>query len=340
MINVAILGASGYTGSELTRLLSGHPYFKIVALSADRKAGKEYGNVFPHLRHLNLPKLVGIDTIDYDEVNLVFCALPHATSQTVISDIPDNIKVIDLSADFRLRDISAYKKWYGVRHSAPQLQKEAVYGLTEFYREEISKARLVACTGCNAAAGMFPLLPLLQAKLIDIDGIIIDLATGVSGAGRTAKENILHSEISEGFSPYNVACHRHLAEFEQEFSKIHGKSVSITFTPHLLPQNRGILATIYVVGEAEKIYSQLQNRYSKEPFVMVLPLGEFPSTKHVRGSNFCHLGVVDDKVSGKVILFSAIDNLIKGASGQALQNANVMFDFPETLGLEMSPIFP
>ncbi len=340
MIKVAILGASGYTGAELVRILAGHRFFKIETLVADRKAGQPYQEVFPHLRHLGLPGLMALSEVNFDEIDLVFSALPHATTQLIISDLPKTLKVIDLSADFRLNDVNEYEHWYGKPHEAPDLQKEAVYGLTEFYRDSIRKARLVACTGCNSAAGLFPLLPLVAKGAVEPDDIIIDLATGVSGAGRSPQENMLHSEISEGFSAYNVARHRHLAEFDQELSKAAGKKIKISFTPHLIPQNRGILATIHVTGVAEAIHEELMTFYNSEPFVVVLPLEQIPSTRHVRGSNFCHIGVVRDRISQKVILFSVLDNLTKGSAGQAIQNANLMFGINETEGLMMPPLFP
>ncbi len=340
MKNIVILGASGYTGAELVRLLAGHTEMKITALSADRKAGLAYGKVFPHLRHLTLPTLCKIDEINFDGVDLVFCALPHATSQRVIKALPAHVKIVDLSADFRLRDVEEYQKWYGGAHAAVELQKTAVYGLTEFYREDIKTARLVAGTGCNAATGLLAVLPLLEAGVIDPDEIIIDLVTGASGAGRGAKEGMLHAEVSEGAHAYAIASHRHLGEFDQEFSKAAGQEVKASFTPHLLPQNRGILATIYVRGEAEVLHQTIAQKYADEPFVYVLPFGEAPATRHVRGSNYCHIGVVADRKSGRAIVFSALDNLTKGSSGQALQNANLMLGLPETLGLEMAPLFP
>ena len=338
--SVAILGASGYTGAELVRLIATHPAMRIAALTADRKAGQCMGAVFPHLRHLDLPPLTGIDAVDFGGVDLVFCALPHATSQAVIAALPRGPKVVDLSADFRLRDPAVYEQWYGHPHQALELQAEAVYGLTEFYREEIRAARLVAGTGCNAATGMYGLIPLLNAGVIDPDDIIIDLATGVSGAGRSAKEGSLHAEVSEGYHAYNVAKHRHLAEFDQEFSKAAGRKVEVTFVPHLLPQNRGILATIYVRGEAEAIHAALAAAYRAEPFVVLLPFGEAPATRHVRGSNFVHLGVIPDRRPGRVMVFSALDNLTKGSSGQAVQNANLMLGLDETAGLMLAPLFP
>jgi N-acetyl-gamma-glutamyl-phosphate reductase len=338
---IAILGASGYTGAELVRLIATHPMMQIVALSADRKAGMTMAEVFPFLRHLDLPTLQKIEDIDFSNVDLAFCALPHATSQAVVAALPRSLKIVDLSADFRLRDADEYQKWYGLPHSQPELQAEAVYGLTEFYRDDIRKARLVAGTGCNAAAGQFALLPLIKAGVIDLDSILIDLKAGVSGAGRSAKENLLHAELSEGTQTYSAGGkHRHLGEFDQEFSKLAGRPVHIQFTPHLLPMNRGILATVYVKGDAQVIHNTLLSRYTAEPFIRVLPFGTLPSTHDVRGSNFCHLGVVGDRIAGRVVIVSVIDNLTKGSSGQALQNANLMLGLEETTGLMLAPLFP
>jgi N-acetyl-gamma-glutamyl-phosphate reductase len=340
VFDVAILGASGYTGAELVRLIATHPRLRIAALTADRKAGQSVGEVFPHLRHLELPPLTTIEALDLAGIDLAFCALPHATTQEVVAKLPRSLRIVDLSADFRLRDPAVYEHWYGHPHLALDLQAEAVYGLTEFYREEIRGARLVAGTGCNSATGLYGVLPLLQAGVIDPDEIIIDLATGVSGAGRSPKEGMLHSEVSEGYHAYNVAKHRHLAEFDQELSKAAGRTVEVTFVPHLLPQNRGILATIYLRGEAEKIHAALAAAYAAEPFVIVLPLGEAPATRHVRGSNFAHLGVIPDRRPGRAMVFAALDNLTKGSSGQAIQNANLMLGLPETMGLMAAPLFP
>ena len=338
---IAILGASGYTGAELVRLIASHPMMHVVALSGDRKAGMTMAEVFPFLRHLDLPVLQKIEDIDFTSVDLAFCALPHATSQAVIAALPHTLKIVDLSADFRLRDPAEYQKWYGQPHTQPELQAEAVYGLTEFYREDIRKARLVAGTGCNAAAGQFALLPLIKAGVIDLDNILIDLKAGVSGAGRSAKENLLHAELSEGTQTYSAGGkHRHLGEFDQEFSKLAGRPVEIQFTPHLLPMNRGILATVYVKGDAQAIHTALLSRYLSEPFINVLPFGALPSTRDVRGSNFCHLGVIGDRIAGRTVIVSVIDNLTKGSSGQALQNANLMLGVEEGTGLMLAPIFP
>lgn len=339
--NIAILGASGYTGAELVRLIATHPSMTIAALSADRKAGMQMADVFPHLRHLALPALVKIDEIDFSEIDLCFCALPHKTSQEVIAKLPRTLKIVDLSADFRLRDPAEYEKWYGNPHSALDQQAEAVYGLTEFYRDDIAKARLVAGTGCNAATGQYALRPLIEQGLIDLDDIIIDLKTGVSGAGRSLKENLLHAELSEGAHPYALGgTHRHLGEFDQEFSAIAGRPVHVQFTPHLLPANRGIVATVYVKGDANAIHAAFEKSYADEPFIETLPFGQAPSTRHIRGSNFVQLGVASDRIEGRAVIVCALDNLTKGSSGQALQNANLMLGLEETLGLMLAPVFP
>lgn len=339
--NIAILGASGYTGAELVRLIATHPEMTIKAMSAERKAGMDMADVFPHLRHLDLPTLCKIDEIDFSGIDLCFCALPHATSQAVIKALPKTVKVVDLSADFRLRDPEEYVKWYGGAHDALECQAEAVYGLTEFYREEIKSARLVAGTGCNAATGQFALRPLIADGVIDLDDIILDLKCGVSGAGRALKENLLHAELSEGYHAYAIGgTHRHLGEFDQEFSAIAGRPVRVQFTPHLVPANRGILATVYVKGDAQAVHASIAAAYADEPFIETLPFGQAPSTKHVRGSNFCHIGVCGDRIEGRAIVVAALDNLTKGSSGQALQNANLMLGLPETMGLMLAPCFP
>ncbi|MGB8812104.1 MAG: N-acetyl-gamma-glutamyl-phosphate reductase [Paracoccaceae bacterium] len=338
---IAILGASGYTGAELVRLISTHPKMEIAALSGDRKAGMSMDEVFPFLRHLSLPRLCRIDEIDFTHIDLAFCALPHATSQAVIAALPRDLKIVDLSADFRLRDPAEYQKWYGAPHAAPDLQKEAVYGLTEFYREDIRAARLVAGTGCNAATGQYVIRPLIEAGVIDLDDILIDLKAGVSGAGRSLKENLLHAELSEGTHSYSAGGkHRHLGEFDQEFSKAAGRPVLIQFTPHLTPMNRGILASVYVKGDPKTVWETLEARYTLEPFLEVLPFGALPSTRDIRGSNYCHIGVTGDRIPGRTLVVAVLDNLTKGSSGQAIQNANLMLGLDETAGLMLAPVFP
>ena len=338
---IGIIGASGYTGAECARIIATHPDMEIAALAANSKAGMRMSEVYPHLRHMDLPDLVTWEEIDFAALDLVFCALPHKTSQEVISQLPKDLKIVDLSADFRLRDPADYKKWYGNDHAAPELQKEAVYGLTEFYRDQIKGARLVAGTGCNAATGQYILRPLIAAGVIDLDEIILDLKVGASGAGRSAKELLLTAEMTENATPYSVGgTHRHLGEFDQEISLIAGRPVQIQFTPHLIPASRGILATAYVKGEAEAIHYALAQQYMNEPFVHVLHLGEVPSMKDVRASNMCHIGVVADRRTGRSIVVGTLDNLAKGSSGQAMQNANLMLGLDETAGLMLAPVYP
>jgi N-acetyl-gamma-glutamyl-phosphate reductase len=346
---VGVLGASGYTGSECLRLLLRHPRVEIALLTADRRAGQELREVFPQFSPFALPKLVAIDGLDWaaQGLDLVFCALPHATTQKVIKDLlarAPQTKVVDLSADFRLADPKAYARWYGGEHHATELQKEAVYGLVEVYRHRIPGSRLIANPGCYTTCAELPLLPLIAAGAIDVDEIVIDAKSGATGAGRTAKESLLFCEVSEGFHAYGVGHHRHMAELDQEFSQAAGRTVTVTFTPHLVPMNRGILSTIYVRGvggrAAPDLHAILSQTYRGEPFVHVLPFGEMPQTRHVRGSNMTFIGVAPDRISGRAIISSALDNLVKGASGQAVQNMNLLLGFPETMGLEQIALFP
>ncbi len=343
-VRIAILGASGYSGADLVRLLAQHPAARIVALTGERQAGKPMAEVFPHLAALNLPRLTKIDEVDWSDVDVAFCALPHGTTQAVVKTIPDHVKVIDISADFRLSNIDSYAEWYGHAHQAIQLQKKAVYGLTEHKRDSIRTARLIANPGCYPTSAQLPLIPLLQTGLIEPDEIIIDAKSGVSGAGREAKQDSLFGEVSEGMHAYGIAKHRHAPEIEQELSGAAGRGIRVVFTPHLIPMNRGILSTIYVKltdgNTAADLRTVLEKRYSDEPFVRVTPAGTAPATRHVRGSNMALMGVFADRVPGRAILVSAIDNLVKGASGQAIQNMNVMLQFPETTGLSQIALFP
>ena len=345
---IGVLGASGYTGAELLRLLLCHPKTQIVLLTAERRAGKTMAEVFAQFAPFALPTLSTIEEADWDKLGLdvAFCALPHGTTQKVIKDLltrAPRTKVIDLSADFRLSDPAAYARWYGHAHAAPDLQREAVYGLTEVYRDQVKSARLVANPGCYTTCAELPLIPLLKAKLIDPDEIVIDAKSGMTGAGRAAREDMVFAEVSEGFHAYGVGHHRHMAELDQEFSCAAGREVTVSFTPHLVPMNRGILATIYVrSGKAspQDLHAHLAKVYAPEPFVHVLPFGATPQTRHVRGSNMTFIGVAADRVAGRAIIVSALDNLSKGASGQAVQNMNVMLGLPETSGLEQVALFP
>ena len=281
---IGVLGASGYTGAELVRLLLRHPRVEIVLLTADRRAGKTMADVFPQFAPYELPVLTAIEGVDWKAagLDLAFCGLPHGTTQKVIADLlktAPRTKVVDLSADFRLADPAAYAHWYGHAHAAPALQKEAVYGLTEVYRSQIKTARLVANPGCYTTCAELALIPLLKAKAIDPDEIVIDAKSGMTGAGRAAKEEMLFSEVSEGFHAYGVGHHRHMSELDQEFSRAAGRDVVVTFTPHLVPMNRGILSTIYVRGlkaVPQDLHALLLKAYAKEPFVHVLPFGKTP----------------------------------------------------------------
>ncbi|XP_031249442.1 probable N-acetyl-gamma-glutamyl-phosphate reductase, chloroplastic [Pistacia vera] len=343
-VRIGLLGASGYTGAEIVRLLANHPYFGITLMTADRKAGQSIGSVFPHLISQDLPIMVSIKDADFSNVDAVFCCLPHGTTQEIIKGLPKSLKIVDLSADFRLRDISEYEEWYGQPHIAPDLQKEAVYGLTEILREDIKSARLVANPGCYPTSSQLPLVPLIKANLIQYRNIIIDSKSGVSGAGRGAKEANLYSEIAEGIYSYGVTRHRHVPEIEQGLSDAAHSQITVSFTPHLMPMIRGMQSTIYVEMApgvtVEDLYQQLKISYKDEEFVKLLEKGVVPRTHNVRGSNYCLMNVFPDRIPGRAIIISVIDNLVKGASGQALQNLNIMLGFPENTGLLYQALFP
>jgi N-acetyl-gamma-glutamyl-phosphate reductase len=344
MVKIGILGASGYTGAELLRLLGDHPGAEITALTAERQAGRHVGEVFPQLAAYDLPALVKVDDVDIGSLDVLFCCLPHATTQAIVNALPRGPKVIDLSADFRLRDPQLYEHTYGHAHQALELQEQAVYGLTEHYRDAIRNSWLVANPGCFTTTAELPLVPLLQRRLIQTDGIIIDAKSGVSGAGRDAKQASLFTEVAEGVHAYGVATHRHTPEIEQCLADFAGRPMRVTFTPHLMPMSRGILATIYVrlaqgVAAAD-LHAALTESYANEPFVQVLPFKTMPATRHVRGTNLCLIGVHPSRVAGEAILVSVLDNLVKGASGQAIQNMNLLLGLDERLGLSQRPLFP
>ena len=366
-INTVILGASGYTGAELLRLLQNHPAFRVVALTGDSQAGKPIEAVYPHLRNRKLPALVKHTAVDFADVQLVFCCLPHGTTQEIIAGLPSHVRIVDLSADFRLHDAAAYEEWYGHPHRALDLQKTAVYGITEFARENIKSARLVANPGCYPTSILLPMLPLAEANLIDPHSISANSLSGISGAGRSAKQEMLFTELDGGVSAYGIGRHRHVAEIEQELSACHPglvtgspttnsqandrgsrheagmTAIKISFTPHLVPITRGMLSTIHAQlaagTTADDVRAALIKRFAGEPFVTVLDHGS-ASTHQVRGTNQCVISVHAGRLPGELIIVSVIDNLVKGASGQALQNANLMFGLPETTNLELTATFP
>ncbi len=345
-IRIGVLGASGYTGADLVRLAARHPNVEIAALTANTHAGKAMAEVFPHFFMLDLPTLVEWEKVDWTTLDAVFCGLPHGTTQEITAAVlaaNPKIKVIDMSADFRLADMATYAEWYGHEHRAPKLQKEAVYGLTEFYRDKIRTARLIACPGCYPTAALLALVPIAKAGLIDAGDIIVDAKSGVSGAGRGLKQNTLFTEAGEGLSPYSVAKHRHAPEIEQEIGLAVGRNVTVNFTPHLIPMSRGELCTSYVKlkgGTANDLREALSSAYAQEPFVHVAPQGVMPQTQNVRGSNYVQIGVFADRIPGRAIVISVLDNLVKGSAGQALQNMNIAFGLEETTGLLQLPLFP
>ena len=348
MIRVGVLGASGYTGADFVRLAARHPEIELTLLTANSHAGKSYGEVFPHLASLDLPRLQTIDEADWSMVDAIVCGLPHGTTQAItkrlVAEHPA-VKVIDMSADFRLRDPAVYSEWYGIEHGAPELQDESVYGLTERYRDAIRDARIVACPGCYPTATLLALLPLASAGLIDAGDIVVDAKSGVSGAGRGLRETTLFCEAGEGLSPYSVGAHRHMAELEQEIGLAAGvPDLRVNFTPHLVPMSRGELCTCHVRladgAGADGLRDALREAYANEPFVHVAEANVLPRTQMVRGSNHCVIGVVPDRIPGRAIVISTLDNLVKGSAGQAMQNLNLAFGMNETLALEQLPLFP
>lgn len=340
-VRIAVLGASGYTGADLVRLALTHPNIEIAALSANAKAGQTMASVWPHFAYLPLPILTRAEAIDWSGIDVVFGCLPHAASAALLSEVIGP-RIIDLSADFRLRDAATYAEWYDGAHPTPALLDHAVYGLTEFARGALPTARIVACPGCYPTAVLLGLLPLIEARAIAPERITINALSGVSGAGRSLKEANLFTEVAEAVHPYAVGRHRHMPEIEQELSIRAGQAVTVSFTPHLVPMNRGELVTMVVetgAGVAE-LRAILEHRYAAEPFVHVLPPGVAPATRMVRGSNHAVVNVFADRIPGRAIVIAAIDNLVKGSSGQAIQNMNAMLGLPETTGLQAAALFP
>ncbi len=344
---IAIIGASGYTGAELIRILLNHPKVEIAALVANSNAGQEIAQLYPHLVHYNLPSVKKLEEIDFSKIDIAFGCLPHTTSQETFKKLlsdknNSHLKIIDLSADFRLEDINDYQKWYEHEHVAPKLQPQAVYALPEIHRNKIKKSNLIACPGCYPTSALLPLIPLLENNLIEKEDIIIDSKSGVTGAGRSVKQANLFCEINESVKAYSVGKHRHMGEIEQELSKAAKTKIEIDFTPHLLPINRGIISTIYAKinpqFSIDDIKNCLSTKYDDEPFVKIID-GD-PNIKDVAGTNFCMMAVKKAHTRNKVIIVSVIDNLCKGASGQAVQNMNIICGFDEKEGLAMAPMFP
>jgi N-acetyl-gamma-glutamyl-phosphate reductase len=345
-VEIGIIGASGYTGGELVRLLCRHPAFTVAWATSRQHAGKPIGEVYPYLRDfsdlvLQAPDLAAMPA----SVRGVFVALPHVEAMGVVPQLLERgCRVVDLSADFRLRDPAVYAAWYGHAHTAAGLLGEAVYGLVEVNRERVRGARLVANPGCYPTSVLLPLVPLARRGLIGGFGAVVDAKSGVSGAGRSAKQTSLYCEANEGLNPYAAGRHRHQPEMEQELAAAGAGPVRLTFVPHLVPLSRGMESTIYLAPpegvDTGRILAALREAYDGEPFVKILPAGRLPAVQDVAGTNLCRIGCTDDPHGGRVIIASVIDNLVKGAAGQALQNMNLMLGAPETAGLDAPGLFP
>lgn len=336
MIKVGVVGGTGYTGVELLRLLVQHPVVQLQAVTSRGEAGTRIADLFPNLRgHLNLTFTApSLDHLSQCEV--VFFATPNGTAmQMAPALLQAGVKVIDLAADFRLNDVAVWEQWYGIKHLCPELLAEAVYGLPEIHRTEIAKARLVACPGCYPTAVQLGFLPLLEAKLIDPQSLIADAKSGVSGAGRKASIPMLMGEAGESFKAYNVLGHRHWPEIAQGLTAVTKTPVGLTFVPHLVPMIRGIHATLYatLLEPTVDLQTLFEQRYQGEPFVDILPAGAHPETRNVRGVNICQMAVHRPPAGKTVVVLAVLDNLVKGAAGQAVQNMNIMFGLPETTGL-------
>ncbi len=338
MPKIAVVGATGYTGFELLRLLGSHGGVEVMSLTSETYAGKKVHEVFPALASVHGGVLEKFELSVCDGADLVFCCLPHRVAMnTVPSLLEAGHRVVDFSADYRLRDFGVYEAWYKAKHTSPERIADAIYGIPELYREDIKKARLVANPGCYPTGAILALSPLLRARLIKPNSIIVDAKSGVSGAGRKADLGLQFGEVNEGFKAYGVGNHRHTPEIEQELSAALGDVVQVSFTPHLAPMTRGILSTIYSESEggadASAVRAALRDAYADEPFIRLMHEGALPNVTQVAGSNYVDIGLVHDERTSRFIVVAAIDNLVKGASGAAVQNMNLMLGLPETQGL-------
>jgi len=342
---VGVVGATGYTGVELLRLLLLHPEVEVTALTSQKYAGNEIDQVFPSLaKYLPLK----CEELDFDQISkktdFIFTAVPHKTAmETVPLFYQKGKRIVDLSADFRFKDPAVYERWYQ-RHTSADLLSESIYGLPELHREKIRNAKIVGNPGCYPTGALIGLIPLFKNGMISYENIVIDAKSGVSGAGRDVVLGSLFCEVNEGVKAYNIFKHRHLPEIEGEVSQLAKRKVTVTFVPHLIPMDRGILTTLYVSFtqevKTEEVLNTFNEYYQEEPFIRIYPKGKIPNTKDVRGSNFCDLGIVVNESDGRGVIVTAIDNLVKGASGEAVQNMNIMLGYPETMGLDVIPLFP
>lgn len=342
MIKVGVVGGTGYTGVELLRLLAQHPHVELAAITSRGEAGTPVADMFPSLRQRVSLRFADPAGAGLDRCDLVYFATPNGVAMEQARALLDQgVRVIDLAADFRLRDVAQWEQWYSMKHAAPDLVAEAVYGLPELRREQIRSARLVANPGCYPTAVQLGLLPLVEAAAVDLAHLVADAKSGVSGAGRKAEVHTLFSEASDNFKAYGVAGHRHLPEIRQGLSQAAGREVSLTFVPHLTPMIRGIHATLYARVTTQSDFQALyEKRYANEPFVDVLPPKSHPDTRSVRASNLCRIAVHRPMGGDMLVVLSVIDNLVKGAAGQAVQNMNIMFGFDERAGLAQIPVLP
>ncbi|MGH1542940.1 MAG: N-acetyl-gamma-glutamyl-phosphate reductase [Arenicella sp.] len=343
MIKVGIIGGTGYTGVELLRLLATHRNVSVELITSRGEAGKPVADLFPGLRGMVDIAFSEPDIDALKQCDVVFSATPNGVLMQYARDLLEaGVKLIDLAADFRIKDIATWEKWYGMEHACPELVEQAVYGLPELNRTAIQQAAIVANPGCYPTATTLGLLPLVEQGLIDVSDIVVDAKSGVTGAGRGASVATLYSEVNDSFKAYAVSGHRHHPEISQNLSLVSGSEVGLTFVPHLTPMQRGILSTIYVdlLDPATNVHDVFQARYATEPFVDILPEDSLPETRSVRASNYCRISTFKPPVSKKLVIISVIDNLTKGAAGQAVQNMNIMFDLPENEGLELPAVMP
>ncbi len=345
MIDVGVIGATGYTGVELIRLLLAHPQVNLKVVTSEKNSGSKFSDVFPAFLGLCDLELEPFYPVEVSKkIQVAFLSLPHKSSQEAAAKLRERgLKVIDLSADFRLKSAKEYEQWYE-KHQYPNLLKEAVYGLPELYRDKIKEAKLIANPGCYPTSAALALAPLIKEKMIALDSIIIDSKSGASGAGRSVSVDLLYSEVNDGLKAYKVGTHRHTPEIEQTLSDLAGEKVFVSFTPHLVPMDRGILSTVYAKPfrklKTADVLKVFKNFYKNEKFVRIKPEGSFPNTKDVRATNYCDIAVLYDERVDRIVVLSAIDNLTKGAAGQALQNFNLISGFDESLGLKLFPHVP
>ena len=338
-VSVAILGASGYTGLETVRILLKHPKVKIKVLIGEKTRGKRLGEISSSFSYVELPKIVSLQEASFKGIDVIFSCMPSGKLSSIVDILPENLAIIDLSADFRIKDINLYENYYGIHENKKFLSK-FTYGLSEICRKEIKKSRFISCPGCYPTSTLLPLIPIIKSGTVTMKDIIVDSKSGITGAGRNLKHELLFSENTSSFKAYGGGNHRHIPEIEHHIFNNTSKKVNIIFTPHLIPINRGILSTIYIKGNIEDLEKILKRKYNKEKFVLINKLGVLPKISDVIGTNNCRIGIIAHNKSNYVILVSVIDNLIKGASGQAVQNMNIIFNYPEDLGLDQQSFWP